>query len=163
ALALDALFLRAWPGGVGRMTSVRLAVTLLPPWLITVACAALAQDVFAHLSKAPQPPGTIFRRAAWGLVTTLLPWLLALVGLFSLLEGGYRGGVLWLAAPFVVRLLATRLATRGQDLAPWAVTQGELYERIADLARQAGVSLHQLAVLPTGKMPQANAVAVLGG
>jgi Zn-dependent protease with chaperone function len=163
ALALDALFLQAWPGGVGRMTSVRLAVTLLPPWLITVACAALAQDVFAHLSKAPQPPGTIFRRAAWGLVTTLLPWLLALVGLFSLLEGGNRGGVLWLAAAFGVRLLATRLATRGQDLAPWAITQGELYERIADLARQAGVSLHQLAVLPTGKMPQANAVAVLGG
>ena len=32
---------------------------LVPPWLITAICAALAQEVYARLSKAPQPDDVI--------------------------------------------------------------------------------------------------------
>lgn len=162
ALDLDAVIHLWWPVGGGRFHTLRLVVMVLPPWLVMLTCAALTHEVFGHLSRAPQLPGTIFRRAGWGILTTLLPLLLAVFGLFALVEGSYRGGAAWLGAALVVRLVARRLAGV-QDLTPHAVSSGELRDRIFELAGQAGVRLRQLFIVPSGKMPVANAFAVLGG
>jgi Zn-dependent protease with chaperone function len=160
--AADYLLGPAWPPGAPT-AAARWAVTLIPPWLVTAFSSALAQEVFARLTNAPRTPGEVLRRAAWGIATTLLPLFLAVLGLLSLLGGQYRPGALWLLAALAVRVVALRLAAGGEDLAPHAVTSGELRDRIFDLARQAGVALRQLYVVPTGKMPQANAFAVQGG
>jgi Zn-dependent protease with chaperone function len=163
ALGLDAFVPWGWVGGMSRFLVLRPVAMLLPPWLITVACSAIIQDVFARLSRVPPPPGTIFRRVVASIFTLLLPVLLALIGLFVLAEVGWRAGVLWLGAALALRLIASRLASRGEDLTPYAVTEGDLFNRISELARLAGVTLQQIMVIPTGKMPQANAAAVLGG
>src|SRR5262249_308803 len=114
ALELASLFPGASSAGFANTMVVLPAVQVLPPWLIPAASAALAQDVSVRLSKTPPPPGTLFRRMAWSGLTLLLPLLLALIGLLTLAESGLRAGALWLAGALAVRLLATRLATRGQ-------------------------------------------------
>src|SRR5262249_51476397 len=154
ALDLDAAVHQYWPGGTGRFLTLRWLVTLVPPWLVTVICSALCHEVFAHLSRAPQPPEAIARRAARGILTTLLPLLLAVFRLFACLEQSYRAGAAWLGAALAVRVVARRLAATGPDLTPHAVSSGALRDRIFELAGLAGVPLKQLFLVPTGKMPQ---------
>lgn len=163
AFQLDSLFQQSASAGIGRFVTMQVLVTLIPAWLVAVAIRVLAEDVFIRLSKAPHPPGTIFGRTAKWILTVLLPLLLALIGVLSIVEGGPRAGIFWLLGALAVRIVSVRLTRHGPDLTPYAVTQGDLYDRIADLARLAGVKLQQLAVVPTGEMPQANAFAALGG
>src|SRR5262249_34882173 len=163
AFDLDAVVHHFWPGGMGRFVTLRWLVTLVPPWLVTVVCSALAHEVFAHLARAPQPPEAILRRAGRGVLTTLLPLLLAVVGLFACVDQSYRAGAAWLGAALALRVVARRLTRVEGDLTPHAVSSGELRDRIFELANLAGVRLRQLFIVPPGKMPQANAFAVVGG
>jgi Zn-dependent protease with chaperone function len=137
-------------------------VTLLPPWVVTLFGSALAQEVFQRLTKQESNAGMILRRVFTSVLTTLLPLLLALFGLFTMAEAGFRAGFVWLAVALAVRVVALRLVAAGPDLQPHALTVGPLRDRIFELARQAGVPLTQVYVLPTGKMPEANALAMQG-
>jgi Zn-dependent protease with chaperone function len=150
-------------GGVAGFAAVQWIVMVVPPWIVMLVCSAVSQDVFARLTKAELTKREILQRASAGIAARLLPLLLAAIGIGSVLQGGYQTGILWLAAALIVRIVGSRLALPGQGLAPHAVTTGELRDRIFTLARQAGVALKQLYILPTGKMPQANAFAMRGG
>jgi Zn-dependent protease with chaperone function len=151
------------PTEVGRSSPLRWALMLLPPWLVTLVLSAMSREVFAKLTKSEQTAGEIYRQAASSIVTSLVPLLLLLIGVFLLLEKQFRPGVLSIGAAGVARVLAVKLVLRGQDLRPYAVTVGALRDRIFALAQAAGVTLRQLYILPTGKMPEANAFAMAGG
>src|SRR5262249_13835988 len=99
----------------------------------------------------------------WGVVTNLLPLLVLLIGVVTVIDGGYRGGALAILASAGLRGLGGKLAARGEDLTPYAATVGEVRARSFSRARSARVPLRQLYIMPTGKMPEANAFAMSGG
>jgi STE24 endopeptidase len=154
------LFLFSLPGTGGY--AIDWIVTLAPPWLVMLLCGAVSQEVFARLSKADITKTEILRRTASGLAVKLIPLLLVLVGLWALIEQRHQAAVAWLFAAWGVRMAGAWLASGQQSLTPHAVTTGELRDRIFTMARQAGVILKQLYILPTGKMRQANAFALRG-
>jgi Zn-dependent protease with chaperone function len=147
----------------GTAIGVQFAVMWVPPGLVMLVCKALAEEVFGRLTQIPQQPWGISRRLATALVTVWLPLALAIIGAMALTEMHFRVGVAWLVAAGAVRVLTLRMMRSGEDLTPHAISIGELRDRVFALARQAGVSLEQLYVVPTGKTPQANAFAVKGG
>ncbi len=162
ALEVDALLASVLPTEVGMSRATRWAVLLMPPWFVTVCCSAVAREVFGRLSGSPRGTG-VCRRVALSLVGTMIPLLLVVIGISSLVDGSFRAGALWLVAALGMRLLGTRRGIPRRKLEPYALTTGELRDRVFALAGKMGVALRQVYVLPTGEIPEVHAFAALGG
>jgi Zn-dependent protease with chaperone function len=153
----------AAPFGAWATFAAVLALFLVPPAVVAILVAAWSHAVSARLRGAGWSLRATVLHAVWqqaGLVTPIL--CLGLLGpaLFLRRPGPAAGCI---ALAFASRLVFLQLQLRSLDLAPHAVSVGELRDRIFALAARAGVRLRQLYVVPMVRGRIANAFAVRGG
>lgn len=151
------------PSYSGAVGSIYWTILLLPPWFMMSLINTQSQAMLSRLTGSSLGTREIVRRSLGGLLRVMIPIVLMVYGVIGLMGAGYRAGAPWLAAAVIIRLVAARLIRPSPDLRPHALTFGELRDRIFTLAGYAGVTLKQIYLVPTGKMPFANAFAVNGG
>jgi Zn-dependent protease with chaperone function len=142
-----------WPAGL-----VSSAFFLIPPILTT----ALVRLII-HLSNTTflddrSRAWDLVRLTTWSTAAPATAQLLAARG-FEALYGKSWWAAIWLLAALGVLPLATVRLRRAEGLKMRRVKSGEIYKRAFALARQMGVTLREVAVVPVGRGNLTNAYA----
>jgi Zn-dependent protease with chaperone function len=133
---------------------------LTPPVAIAFGAQRLYDPVFRLMGRLDSVR-ELRRHSAWTLAATVVPAFACLLGVLALFEAPRVGASFFLLGAIAFVLALGRLLSGG-DLAPHAVTMGELRDRVFELARQLGVELKQLYVMSGRRARLANAFAASG-
>ncbi|HOB51393.1 MAG TPA: M48 family metalloprotease [Acidobacteriota bacterium] len=140
---------------------VWLLALALPPALAGVACFLPARAVFRRVRGIHLTPAEMVRQEFWRQLAFLAPATLGLVGLVCLFD---ETPVAWLC--FGLALLSALVGLTGYawatGMTPHQLMSGELRDRMEVLARQAGVTLRRIFVMPAGRLQIGNAYALRG-
>lgn len=137
-------------------------IAWLPPMLVWVACFALSHPVQEKLRNLSWTRRELALQAVYSCAVSLVPLAMFLTGLNTIAAGSLRFAFLWFVGAFVVRVLAARARQKFLGMQPQALTTGELRDHAFAMAKQLGVRLQQLYVIPSGKGQMANAFARQG-
>ncbi len=137
-------------------------VNWLPPAIIWVLCFALSHPVQEKLRGLTWTRGELAMQGIYSFCASLLPLALFLTGLSTIAKSSLRSGVLWMVAAFAVAIIASRARQKFLGMQPQALTTGDLRDRAFAMARQLGVKLQQVYIIPSGKGQMANAFARRG-
>jgi Zn-dependent protease with chaperone function len=137
----------------------RTAVNWFPPAIIWVLCFALSHPVQEKLRGLTWTRGELAMQGIYSFCASLLPLALFLTGLSTMAKSSLRAGVLWMVAAFAVAIIASRARQKFLGMHPHALTTGDLRDRAFAMARQLGVKLQQVYIIPSGKGQMANAFA----
>jgi Zn-dependent protease with chaperone function len=148
------------PAGKLAIQLIDVSFYFAPPVIVTVLCHLLSGRVYRRVRGAEWSPADVVRRVILASFIWIVPLFFLILVIGSLSVGSryaglslIMGGAVWLAiAGTGSRLLRLRSAT-------YAITCGELRNRIFDLAAKAGVLLSQVYVLPEHKAQMSNAFA----
>lgn len=132
-----------------------------PPALVFLIGNELSQPVLAHVREMARPRGEVRREALSYLLLAVVPFSCTLVGVGTV-RYDVTAGALWLLAGFVAVFAGRWVYARVTRLFPHALTLGDLRERIYGMARQAGVRLQEVYILPASQRRMANAFATSG-
>jgi STE24 endopeptidase len=138
-----------------------LVLILAPPALVFLAGQELSQPVLVHVRELARTSGEARREALSYLLLSMVPLSFTLVGVGAMSED-VTAGSLWLLAGFVMVLVGRWVYARVLRIFPHALTPGDLRERIYGIARQAGVRLQEVYILPAAQRRMANAFATSG-
>jgi Zn-dependent protease with chaperone function len=139
-----------------------LALVFVPPALVAVLCHGLAYPLLARLRGLERSRRDLVAEALAGQAVLLAPLFGLCLALGALHDGAPTVAVVSSAAAFVSLFGFARLAQRLRGWSLHALTVGPLRDRAFALARQAGVKLGQIYILPAGKWRMANAFASSG-
>ena len=137
-------------------------VDWLPPAIVWIACFALSHPVQERLRGLQWTRGELAMQAFYSCCVTLLPFALFITGITTMATGSFRTGLLWMVAAFFVLIFASRARQKFLGMQPQALTVGDLRDRAFGMARELGVKLQQVYVIPSGKGQMANAFARKG-
>ncbi len=137
-------------------------VNWFPPAIIWVLCFALSHPVQEKLRGLTWTRGELAMQGFYSFCASLLPLALFLTGLSTLAKSSLRTGVLWMVAAFAIAIVASRARQKFLGMQPQALTTGDLRDRAFAMARQLGVKLQQVYIIPSGKGQMANAFARKG-
>jgi Zn-dependent protease with chaperone function len=137
-------------------------INWFPPAIIWVLCFALSHPVQEKLRGLTWTRGELAMQGFYSFCASLLPLALFLTGLSTMAKGSFRTGVLWMVAAFAVAIIASRARQKFLGMQPQALTTGDLRDRAFAMARQLGVKLQQVYIIPSGKGQMANAFARKG-
>ena len=129
-----------------------------PPLLALYLCHLLSGKVYRRVRGVEWSPAAVVRRALLTSAILFVPLFLFLAIVGSLNEHS-RYLRIFLILGIALFALAIQRGGRSAKLSVYAVTSGELRDRIFDLAARAGVKLKQIYVLPDGKAQTSNAFA----
>jgi Zn-dependent protease with chaperone function len=160
ALDMDSFLYVSFPGTWG--AQLRWVATLLPPGLITIFCETVGREVHGRLASSNENREETIRLGLRKVLNTLVPLVGAFLGVVALIDGEYRVGIVWLIAALVTASVSFPRTGEGPAV-PYALSAGPLRERILYLAKRAGVLLKEVYILPSSKIPQANAYAMVSG
>jgi Zn-dependent protease with chaperone function len=134
-----------------------LAIWIGPPALVMWLCHLLSYRVYRNVRGAEWSPSAVMRRAIATATMATLPFLIIILVL-STWRSTRLTGVLTIVALLSLAALF-RTIRNSMRWSIYAVTSGELRDRIFELAGRAGVKLKQIYVLPEGKAQLSNAFA----
>lgn len=137
-------------------------VAWVPPMLLWVVCFALSHPVQEKLRGLSWTRGELALQAIYSCAVSLVPLAMFLTGINTMVAGSLRFAFVWFVAAFVFRLFALRARQKFLGMQPQALTTGELRDRAFAMAKQLGVKLQQVYVIPSGKGQMANAFARQG-
>jgi len=137
-------------------------VEWFPPAVIWVLCFALSHPVQERLRGLTWTRGELAMQGLHSFCASLLPLGLFLTGLSTIAKSSLRVGVLWMVAAFAVAIIASRARQKFLGMQPQALTTGDLRDHAFAMARQLGVKLQQVYIIPSGKGQMANAFARKG-
>jgi Zn-dependent protease with chaperone function len=137
-------------------------VEWFPPAAIWVLCFALSHPVQERLRGLTWTRGELAMQGMHSFCASLLPLALFLTGLSTIAKSSLRVGVLWMLAAFAVAIIASRARQKFLGMQPQALSTGDLRDRAFAMARQLGVKLQQVYIIPSGKGQMANAFARKG-
>jgi Zn-dependent protease with chaperone function len=133
-----------------------------PPAIIWVLCLVLSHPVQEKLRGLAWTRGELAMQGFYSCCASLLPLALFLTGLSTIARASLQIGVLWMVAAFAVSIVASRARQKALGMQPHALTTGDLRDRAFAMARQLGVKLQQIYIIPSGKGQMANAFARKG-
>jgi len=139
-----------------------MVVNWFPPAIIWVLCLALSHPVQTKLRGLAWTRGELAMQGVYSVCASLLPIALFLTGITTMAKSSVRSGMLWMVAAFAVSIIASRALQKFLGMQPQALTTGDLRDRAFAMARQLGVKLQQVYVIPSGKGQMANAFARRG-
>jgi STE24 endopeptidase len=134
---------------------------LAPPALVFLAGHELSQPVLAHVRELARPRGEVRREALSYLLLAMVPLSCTLVGVGAARDDA-TSSALWLLAGLVMVAVGRWVYARVTRLFPHALTLGDLRERIYGMAKQAGVRLQEVYIIPASQRRMANAFATSG-
>jgi Zn-dependent protease with chaperone function len=137
-------------------------VRWFPPAIIWVICLVLSHPVQEKLRGLTWTRGELAMQGIHSFCASMLPLALFLTGLSTMVRGSLRVGVLWMVAAYAVAIVASRARQKFLGMQPHALTTGDLRDRAFAMARQLGVKLQQVYIIPSGKGQMANAFARKG-
>lgn len=151
------------PFGLWGVAALVPLVALGPPAMVTIVLAAFSHAVSARLRGDGWTLRETVLQAVWQQVAILVPFLCLALLVPAVLNRQPGLVAAFIGAALVSRVFLVRFQLRSLDLAPHAVTTGELRDRVFALAVRAGVKLRQLYIVPMARGRIANAFAVRGG
>lgn len=98
----------------------------------------------------------IARLTMWSVLSRTVPLLMLALGIDSLSDHALTG-LLWLAGAALVAFVAAGRLRSAEGFKPSAVKSGELHKRAFVLAKQMGVRLKKVYVVPSGRNHVTNA------
>lgn len=131
-----------------------------PAALGRLAIAASLYRVAARVRGTTWTRREMVTQTLWGLLRLLVPALCVMAGFGALLDQQPQRGVAWFLAGLFGMQFCSAQFLRSSQLAPEAVTSGELRDRIFALAERAGAKLQQIYVVSALKSKMANALAM---
>jgi len=137
-------------------------VNWVPPILMWILCFALSHPVQEKLRGLSWTRAELALQAFYSCCVSLLPLAMMFTGISSLATSSFRVAVLWFVGAYAVRIIAARARLKFLGMQPQALTTGDLRDRAFAMARQAGVKLQQIYIIPSGKGQMANAFARSG-
>ncbi len=135
----------------------------LPPVFVVVFCQTLFQPVYSGVRDVQWTRAELARQSFYGLAATFFPLLFVISGSNNLFQSGgirYLLFSYFLAVAFAI--FFGRRRRKEMQLAPNALTTGELRDRAFQLAGQLRIKLEQIYLLPPNKSRMANAFARSG-
>jgi Zn-dependent protease with chaperone function len=138
------------------------ALNWFPPAILWVLCLALSHPVQQKLRGLTWTRGELAMQGVYSFCASLLPLALFLTGLSAMAKSSLRTGVLWMVAAFAVAIITSRARQKFLGMQPQALTTGDLRDHAFAMARQLGVKLQQVYIVPSGKGQMANAFARKG-
>lgn len=140
--------------------SVVVDVTILtgPAFLVYFLCTAISYPVYAQMKAGGWSRREFLAQQLVAIGTQALPLMLLLAAL-QMLRQKLQIAVTLLILSYLALLVFRHLNLRISRSVPEALTQGELRDRVFELAKKMGVKLTQIFILPAGKGQVANAFA----
>ncbi len=152
----------AWGSNSTRAATLSIAYFILPPLLILFVSAVASYRVMVEVRQVSWRFRDFFGLQFAQLGTILIP-LLGVYSGIQLIETSPWIGWGTIIAGFSSFPLAVYLRRKLTGRYPEPVTSGEFHDRIFLLARRAGVTLKGIFLLPSGRLPVANAFATGNG
>jgi len=134
----------------------------VPPAAIWIACMVISQPVQEELRGLIRTRKELALQAIYSMCSALVPLLLLIKGIAAAGRADFRSFFLYLAASFLVKLVAAGRLLKLLGMQPQALTSGELRDAAFNMAHRLGVKLQQVYVIPAGKVQMANAFARTG-
>ncbi|HEV2912727.1 MAG TPA: M48 family metalloprotease [Pyrinomonadaceae bacterium] len=152
--------LSAGGGGGGDLffEVIGLSLYFLPPLLVLYLCHLLSRKVYREVSGAEWSPREVMGKAILQNAASLMP-LFFLILAVNMFAARSRYALLLLIVAIICWALFALFASKAFNLSAYAVTAGELRDRVFALAERAGVPLQQIYVLPDGAGQLTNAFA----
>jgi Zn-dependent protease with chaperone function len=131
---------------------LQVAFYLVPPILVQLICTLTSGAVLRRVGGEQWALPVTVKHAFWHEPVNIWPLLCLLAGVASLLLfNAFVLGFACLAVGYASRVALLKLWQRFQNLSRYELPAGELREQILALARQAGVSLKQIYLLPASE------------
>lgn len=134
------------------------SVVIIPAFLVYFACVALSYPLHVQLRGRSWGKREFLIQQLATVGAQALPLMFFLGGISTFSKSGATSAGLFISAYFSW-LICQNVKLRLTRAYPFALTTGELRDRVFDLAKRAGVEVRQIFVLPTGKGQVANAYA----
>jgi Zn-dependent protease with chaperone function len=146
-------------GGTGwQAATTHTLITVVPPWLVYLACLLISYKVFVQVRGHDWTPREFIRNQVLEVGTVLFPLMFLFGGIAFFAE--YRKvSVLLFFATYLSWTFLLRAKMKVTRMMPEALTTGELRDRIFELAAKCGVNIKQVFVMGAGRGQIANAYA----
>lgn len=134
------------------------SVVIIPAFLVYFACVALSYPLHVQLRGRSWSKREFLIQQLATVGAQALPLMFFLGGISTISKSGAASAALFISA-YLSWMICHNIRLRLTRAYPFALTTGELRDRVFDLAKKAGVEVRQIFVLPTGKGQVANAYA----
>lgn len=134
------------------------SVVIIPAFLVYFACVALSYPLHVQLRGRSWKKSEFLIQQLATVGAQALPLMFFLGGISTISKSGAASAGLFISA-YMSWMICHNIRLRVTRAYPFALTTGELRDRVFDLAKKAGVQVRQIFVLPTGKGQVANAYA----
>jgi Zn-dependent protease with chaperone function len=121
-------------------------------WIFLISCYAVDR----RLLKLHWPASNLIWRAWWRLTTFVIPLLMLAAG-FDALMDGKAWGIAWFFVAGVVAKIGTAFLRRAEGIKLNTLKSGELRNRALLLAKEMGITLQRVFIVPSGKGHLTNA------
>ena len=130
----------------------------VPPLLVVYLCHFLSFRVYRRVRNSDWSAREVVSQAILANALSIMPLFFLLLAVNTFTSGTRYAGV-FLILGFACWFVWGQLASKAFNRSMYAVTSGELRDRVFDLAERAGVKLKQIYVLPDAKAQMSNAFA----
>ena len=139
-----------------------MALYVAPPLLVILLCQAIHQYVVGKITGDEKQPTLLLRQAILQIVTTILPSLLFMYGMYAMVMMKGRQGITYFLLFFLLSSLTSKWRWKAMGLTPYIVPSGALRNRIFALAQQGGVKLREAFLIADTNGRTVNAFASMG-
>lgn len=134
------------------------SVVIIPAFVVYFVCVALSYPLHAQLRRRSWTRREFLVQQLATVGAQALPLMFFLGAISTISKSGAASAGLFISA-YLSWMICHNIRLRLTRAYPFALTTGELRDRVFDLAKKAGVEVRQIFVLPTGKGQVANAYA----
>jgi Zn-dependent protease with chaperone function len=131
--------------------AIKLSLFFLPPALVFIACHALSHPVYTKISGVTDTQKDVIWQTFLEQAFVYLSIILFRTGISACSVGEVRLGIVLLVVACVCLEVAFPILIKARNLNPYALSVGELRDRVFALAEVAGVNLQQIYVFPANK------------
>jgi Zn-dependent protease with chaperone function len=137
---------------------LNVSLYIFPPLVCLVVSYALSKPIYNRITGVAWSPREVMKRAILMNAVSLMPLFILLIVIGMLKIGSKSTGIFLLTAG-VAWVLSVNLVNRLFRASVYAISAGELRNRIFELAHKAGVAIKQIYVLPNRPSQLSNAFA----
>jgi len=138
--------------------ALEVGILMLPPWLTFFICILLSYRVYRNVREETWSRKEFFANQFLEVAVQLLPLAFFFAGIGMIAVNG-QASVALFAGVYVSYVSCKWLQARYSGLHIEPLTQGELRDRVFEIAKKAAVEIRQVFIVPAGKSQMANAFA----
>jgi len=144
-----------WPGTLEKSSAENLVFWLAPTVSLAIFLI-LCYTTDRTLLRQRWSTSELMSRAWWRIVSFVIPLLMVAVG-FETIFDGKAWAIVWLLSAGIVAKIGTGFLRRAEGMKFNRLRSGELRNRALNMARQMGVTLGRVYIVPAGKGHLTNA------